>query len=149
MRTVRVLLGGFSGDRSKRMLPDILSATNLKLDDPALEPEHCGVSTSRDKLSNAPTDEPVIVDRQDPDCIGVAAHDFGFLGVAVNAPGGQNVLLSLQWRPQRLLTGNVYESVAHCSSCRARVALCPSMILFFRNHLQGYFRRAIRDCNEQ
>src|SRR5271166_4251611 len=27
------------------MLPDILSDTNLKLDDPALEPDHCGVST--------------------------------------------------------------------------------------------------------
>jgi len=49
-------------------------------------------SLSRDKAGDAPTDEPVIVHRQDSDDSGVAAHDGGFLGLAANAPSGQKRL---------------------------------------------------------
>ena len=54
--------------------------------------DHAHVRLSRDKVSNAPTDEPVIVDRQDPDYGGVVAHDFDFLGLAVNALASQERL---------------------------------------------------------
>ena len=51
--------------------------------------DHAHVRLSCDKASNALTDEPVIVDCQDTDNRGVAAHDFGILGVAAKAPRSQ------------------------------------------------------------
>ena len=54
--------------------------------------DHAHVRLSRDKVSNAPTDEPVIVDRQDADYIGVIAHNCGLLGVAVTAFDSQERL---------------------------------------------------------
>ncbi len=54
--------------------------------------DHPHVRLSRRKVSNAATDEPVIVDRLDADYIGVAAHDCGFLALAVNALASQEPL---------------------------------------------------------